>query len=108
MEARRSRAPFERPRGRCSQNRWTRRSKTRHAALRIPVLLTQRRNAARVELLEQAKTEGVSELHVPGHLVGTATIPLLGAGKTDYAAAQALVEKELNVPKDRPGEGPAG
>jgi acyl-[acyl-carrier-protein]-phospholipid O-acyltransferase/long-chain-fatty-acid--[acyl-carrier-protein] ligase len=89
---------------------------TRHAALRIPekrkgeqvVLLTERRNAARRDLLEQAKTEGVSELHVPRHLVTTDTIPLLGAGKTDYAAAQALVEKELNIPKDRPSEGPAG
>jgi hypothetical protein len=72
--------PLGTERGRCSQNRWTRRSKrahvwpkTRHAALRIPekrkgeqvVLLTERRNAARGELLEQAKTEGVSELHVP-------------------------------------------
>jgi hypothetical protein len=46
--------------------------------------------------------------HVPRHLVTTDTIPLLGAGKTDYAAAQALVEKELNIPKDRPSEGPAG
>jgi acyl-[acyl-carrier-protein]-phospholipid O-acyltransferase / long-chain-fatty-acid--[acyl-carrier-protein] ligase len=80
---------------------------TRHAALSIPeqrrgeevVLLTERRNAARQDLLEQAKTEGVSELHVPRHLVATDAIPLLGAGKTDYAAAQALVERELDVAK---------
>jgi acyl-[acyl-carrier-protein]-phospholipid O-acyltransferase / long-chain-fatty-acid--[acyl-carrier-protein] ligase len=60
---------------------------TRYAALRIPekrkgeqvVLLTERRNAARRDLLEQAKPEGVSELHVPRHLVTTDTIPLLGA-----------------------------
>jgi hypothetical protein len=45
----------------------------------------------------------VSELHVPRHLVTTDTIPLLGAGKTDYSAAQALMEKELNVPEHRPG-----
>jgi acyl-[acyl-carrier-protein]-phospholipid O-acyltransferase/long-chain-fatty-acid--[acyl-carrier-protein] ligase len=50
-------------------------------------------------LLEQAKTEGVSELHVPRQLVATDAIPLLGAGKTDYSAAQALVEKELGVTK---------
>jgi acyl-[acyl-carrier-protein]-phospholipid O-acyltransferase/long-chain-fatty-acid--[acyl-carrier-protein] ligase len=81
--------------------------KTRHAALSIPekrkgeqvVLLTERRNAARGDLLEQAKTEGVSELHVPRQLVATDAIPLLGAGKTDYSAAQALVEKELGVTK---------
>jgi acyl-[acyl-carrier-protein]-phospholipid O-acyltransferase / long-chain-fatty-acid--[acyl-carrier-protein] ligase len=81
--------------------------KTHHAALSVPekrkgeqiVLLTERRNAARGDLLEQAKTEGVSELHVPRQLVVTDAIPLLGAGKTDYSAAQALVEKELGVTK---------
>jgi acyl-[acyl-carrier-protein]-phospholipid O-acyltransferase / long-chain-fatty-acid--[acyl-carrier-protein] ligase len=54
--------------------------KTRHAALSIP---------------EKRKGEQI----VPRQLVATNAIPLLGAGKTDYSAAQALVEKELGVTK---------
>jgi hypothetical protein len=41
----------------------------------------------------------VSELHVPRDLIATDAIPLLGAGKTDYAAARALVDKELDIAK---------
>jgi hypothetical protein len=48
---------------------------------------------------ERARTEGVSELHVPRDLIATDAIPLLGAGKTDYAAARALVDKELDIAK---------
>jgi hypothetical protein len=45
------------------------------------------------------RTEGVSELHVPRDLIATDAIPLLGAGKTDYVAARALVDKELDIAK---------
>jgi acyl-[acyl-carrier-protein]-phospholipid O-acyltransferase/long-chain-fatty-acid--[acyl-carrier-protein] ligase len=79
----------------------------RHAALSIPdgrkgerlVLVTERKNPERRALLERARAEGVSELHVPRDLIATDAIPLLGAGKTDYAAARAFVEKELEVAK---------
>jgi acyl-[acyl-carrier-protein]-phospholipid O-acyltransferase/long-chain-fatty-acid--[acyl-carrier-protein] ligase len=79
----------------------------RHAALSIPeerkgerlVLVTERKNPERRALLERARTEGVSELHVPRDLIATDAIPLLGAGKTDYAATRVLVEKELDVAK---------
>ena len=75
---------------------------TRHAALSVPeerkgerlVLLTERHHPRRQDLLEQARKEGVSELHVPKDLVETDAIPLLGAGKVDYAAALRFVEKE--------------
>jgi acyl-[acyl-carrier-protein]-phospholipid O-acyltransferase / long-chain-fatty-acid--[acyl-carrier-protein] ligase len=79
----------------------------RHAALSLPeerkgeqvVLLTERKNPERQDLLQRARTEGVSELHVPKQLIATDAIPLLGAGKTDYAAARKLVEKELDAAK---------
>lgn len=82
----------------------------RHAALSIPderkgerlVLLTERRNPERQNLLDRARTEGVSELHVPKDLIATDAIPLLGAGKTDYTAARTLVERELDVAKTSP------
>jgi acyl-[acyl-carrier-protein]-phospholipid O-acyltransferase / long-chain-fatty-acid--[acyl-carrier-protein] ligase len=82
----------------------------RHAALTIAeertgeqlVLLTERRSPERKDLVERAKAEGVSELHVPKHLVATDAIPLLGAGKTDYAAARALVEREVETAKTSP------
>jgi acyl-[acyl-carrier-protein]-phospholipid O-acyltransferase/long-chain-fatty-acid--[acyl-carrier-protein] ligase len=82
----------------------------RHAALSIAeertgerlVLLTEHRNPERKDLVERAKAEGVSELHVPKHLVATDAIPLLGAGKIDYAAARALVEREVDAAKTSP------
>lgn len=77
----------------------------RHAALSVPeerkgerlVLLTERRHPRRQDLLEQARKEGVSELHVPKELVETDAMPLLGAGKVDYAAASRFVEKALGA-----------
>ena len=81
-----------------AQHAWP---QTRHAALSVPeerkgerlVLLTERRHPRRQDLLEQARKEGVSELHVPKDLVETDSLPLLGAGKVDYAAALRVAEK---------------
>jgi acyl-[acyl-carrier-protein]-phospholipid O-acyltransferase/long-chain-fatty-acid--[acyl-carrier-protein] ligase len=75
----------------------------RHAALAVPdsrrgeriVLLTERRDARREELLARARTDGLGESHVPRLIVGTEAMPLLGAGKTDYTAARARVEHAL-------------
>jgi hypothetical protein len=36
----------------------------------------------------------MSELHVPKRIVQVASIPLLGSGKTDYPAVQALVAEQ--------------
>jgi hypothetical protein len=36
-----------------------------------------------------------SEVHVPKHRIATDAIPLLGVGKTDFAAARTLVGKGL-------------
>ena len=58
-------------------------------------LLTEHRHPRREELLTRARAEGLSEIHIPKVIVGTDTVPLLGAGKADYAAARALVVREL-------------
>jgi acyl-[acyl-carrier-protein]-phospholipid O-acyltransferase/long-chain-fatty-acid--[acyl-carrier-protein] ligase len=75
----------------------------RHAALAVPdrrrgeriVLLTERRDARREELLARARTDGLGEGHVPRLIIATESMPLLGAGKTDYAAARARIEQAL-------------
>jgi acyl-[acyl-carrier-protein]-phospholipid O-acyltransferase/long-chain-fatty-acid--[acyl-carrier-protein] ligase len=77
----------------------------RHAAISIPdprrgeriALLTERRHPRREELLNRARADGLSEIHVPKVIVDTESLPLLGAGKTDYAAARVLVEKEFDT-----------
>lgn len=75
----------------------------RHAALSLPdarrseqlVLLTERSQAQRADLLARARAEGISELHVPKKIITVESIPLFGAGKTNYEAARTLVEREL-------------
>jgi acyl-[acyl-carrier-protein]-phospholipid O-acyltransferase/long-chain-fatty-acid--[acyl-carrier-protein] ligase len=41
-------------------------------------------------LLEQARSDGIGELTVPRRIVVVRSVPLLGTGKTDYAAARQL------------------
>lgn len=74
-----------------------------HAVINLPdeqrgeqlVLLTSRRDANRAELLARARADGIGEINVPKRIVTAKTVPVLGTGKTDYAAAKALVEKEV-------------
>lgn len=74
-----------------------------HAVLNVPdtlkgeqlVLLTNRREANRAELLARARADGLGEINVPKRILTTKTMPLLGTGKIDYAAVRTLVEKEL-------------
>jgi acyl-[acyl-carrier-protein]-phospholipid O-acyltransferase/long-chain-fatty-acid--[acyl-carrier-protein] ligase len=69
-----------------------------HAVVALPdahkgeqlVLLTTRAEPQRGELLAQAKADGLSELHVPRKLKYLEKLPLLGSGKTDYAAAKSV------------------
>jgi acyl-[acyl-carrier-protein]-phospholipid O-acyltransferase/long-chain-fatty-acid--[acyl-carrier-protein] ligase len=73
---------------------------TQHACVTLPdsqkgeqlVLVTTRADVHRAELSTQARADGMSELHVPKRIVSVAAMPLLGSGKTDYPAVQALVE----------------
>jgi acyl-[acyl-carrier-protein]-phospholipid O-acyltransferase / long-chain-fatty-acid--[acyl-carrier-protein] ligase len=76
---------------------------SQHATVSLPdfqkgeqlILVTTRAEAQRAELSAQAKTDGMSELHVPKRIVVVAAIPLLGSGKADYPAVHALVEGAL-------------
>jgi len=43
------------------------------------------------DLLKHARDAGISELMVPRKIKQVASLPLLGSGKTDYAAIQKLV-----------------
>jgi acyl-[acyl-carrier-protein]-phospholipid O-acyltransferase/long-chain-fatty-acid--[acyl-carrier-protein] ligase len=74
-----------------------------HAVVSLPdfqkgeqlLLVTTKAGAARQELSARARSDGMSELHVPKRIVPVAAIPLLGSGKTDYPAVLAFVEEAL-------------
>jgi acyl-[acyl-carrier-protein]-phospholipid O-acyltransferase/long-chain-fatty-acid--[acyl-carrier-protein] ligase len=56
------------------------------------VLVTTQPDAARAALSARARADGMSELNVPKRIEIVSSLPLLGSGKTDYPAVQALVE----------------
>jgi acyl-[acyl-carrier-protein]-phospholipid O-acyltransferase/long-chain-fatty-acid--[acyl-carrier-protein] ligase len=58
------------------------------------VLVTTEPGAERGALAARARADGFSELGVPRALVRVREVPVLGTGKTDYAAVQALAERE--------------
>ncbi len=76
-----------------------------HAVVSLPdaqkgeqlVLLTTQATADRKDLLMQARSEGAGELGIPKRLVITKALPVLGTGKTDYAAVRAAVEPEVSA-----------
>ncbi len=55
------------------------------------VLVTAQSGAARPELLTHFRQHGLPELMVPRTVLVVDAVPLLGTGKTDYVAVQALV-----------------
>jgi acyl-[acyl-carrier-protein]-phospholipid O-acyltransferase/long-chain-fatty-acid--[acyl-carrier-protein] ligase len=71
-----------------------------HAVLAMPdarkgeqlLLLTTRADAAVQPLLAHARARGVAEIAVPRSIQVVEKIPLLGTGKIDYPAVQALAE----------------
>jgi acyl-[acyl-carrier-protein]-phospholipid O-acyltransferase/long-chain-fatty-acid--[acyl-carrier-protein] ligase len=73
-----------------------------HAVVTIPdaqkgeqlVLVTTQSNAQRAPLQEQARKDGIGELSVPKKILSVKQVPLLGTGKTDYTATQALAAQE--------------
>jgi len=62
------------------------------------VLLCESDAITRADLLAQARRRGVPELYVPHEILVIDKVPLLGSGKTDYAAAQ----KRLADLRERP------
>jgi acyl-[acyl-carrier-protein]-phospholipid O-acyltransferase/long-chain-fatty-acid--[acyl-carrier-protein] ligase len=57
------------------------------------VLLTTDASIQRSALAAAAREAGLPELYVPRSIVPVAAIPLLGSGKTDFVAAQALAAR---------------
>jgi acyl-[acyl-carrier-protein]-phospholipid O-acyltransferase/long-chain-fatty-acid--[acyl-carrier-protein] ligase len=72
----------------------------RHAAVAIPdgrkgeqiVLVTDAKEARRVDLIGWAQNHGVSELAIPRQVLAVEAIPVLGTGKTDYVSVQRMAE----------------
>jgi acyl-[acyl-carrier-protein]-phospholipid O-acyltransferase/long-chain-fatty-acid--[acyl-carrier-protein] ligase len=56
------------------------------------VLVTDRHDAEVAPLAAFARTNGAPELAVPKKIVKVEAVPVLGTGKTDYAAIQEMVE----------------
>ena len=79
---------------------------TRHAVVALPdsrrgeklVLVTEARGFDRNRLLEAARRLGMPEIAVPREVIEIDHMPLLGTGKTDYAAVARLAEQVLTAP----------
>jgi acyl-[acyl-carrier-protein]-phospholipid O-acyltransferase / long-chain-fatty-acid--[acyl-carrier-protein] ligase len=54
------------------------------------VLLTEQADAARIDLLTYAKSNGAADNMIPSEVIVIDRVPLLGSGKTDIAAASRL------------------
>ncbi|MBN9057923.1 MAG: 2-acylglycerophosphoethanolamine acyltransferase, partial [Rhizobiales bacterium] len=54
------------------------------------VLVTDRIDADRNELIASAKAHGVPEIMVPKRIVTVEALPMLATGKTDYPAIAEL------------------
>ena len=58
------------------------------------ILVTDVKEARRVDLIGWAQNHGVSELAVPRQVMVVDAIPVLGTGKTDYVTVQKMAEAE--------------
>lgn len=75
-----------------------------HAAVSVPdrvkgeqiVLVTDAKDARRLDLVAWAQNHGVSELAVPRQILVVDAIPVLGNGKTDYVSVQKHAARELS------------
>ncbi|HEX4117938.1 MAG TPA: hypothetical protein VHX99_03985, partial [Rhizomicrobium sp.] len=74
-----------------------------HAAVAVPdgrkgeqvVLVTDAKDARRVELIGWAQNHGVPEISIPRRILVVDAIPLLATGKTDYVSMQKIAEAEV-------------
>jgi acyl-[acyl-carrier-protein]-phospholipid O-acyltransferase / long-chain-fatty-acid--[acyl-carrier-protein] ligase len=84
----------------------------RHAVVALPdarrgerlVLVSEMPAVRREALVEAAHREGLPEIAIPRDVIAVAVLPLLGSGKTDYAAATRLAAAQS---QSVPGEMPA-
>ena len=70
------------------------------------VLFTTAQNAAARSLLDWARAHGVAELAIPKDVRIVEAIPVLGTGKADYVALNAMAETPDEAPA--PTESAAG
>ena len=71
-----------------------------HAAVAVPdgrkgeqiVLVTEAKEACRVDMVGWAQNHGVTELALPRRVVLVDAIPKLATGKTDYVSVQKMAE----------------
>ncbi len=71
-----------------------------HAVVTLPderkgeqlVLITTQQNADKSDIIAYTKSQGITELSVPKIIKIVDKLPLLGSGKVDYTAVQALVK----------------
>ncbi|HEY8872208.1 MAG TPA: AMP-binding protein, partial [Stellaceae bacterium] len=81
----------------------------RHAVVALPdsrrgerlVLVSEAPQVIRDALIDTAHREGLPEIAIPREIVQVATLPLLGSGKTDYAAVLRLAAQ---ADGSRPGD----
>jgi acyl-[acyl-carrier-protein]-phospholipid O-acyltransferase/long-chain-fatty-acid--[acyl-carrier-protein] ligase len=59
------------------------------------ILVTTEQRASREALLAFAKMQGMAELSVPRSILIVDAIPILGTGKVDFRATQALAKSRL-------------
>jgi acyl-[acyl-carrier-protein]-phospholipid O-acyltransferase/long-chain-fatty-acid--[acyl-carrier-protein] ligase len=74
-----------------------------HAAVAVPdgrkgeqiVLVTDAKEASRVDMVGWAQNHGVTELALPRRIVLVDAIPVLATGKTDYVSVQRMAQAGL-------------
>ena len=77
-----------------------------HAAVALPdgrkgeqiVLVTDAKDASRMEMVGWAQNHGVTELALPRRVVLVNAIPILATGKTDYLSVQRLADSQPESP----------
>lgn len=74
-----------------------------HAVVNLPdekkgehlVLITDKKDAKREEIVRYTRDNGIGELSVPRTLKIVDKVPLLGTGKTDYQSVKKLAEEDI-------------
>ncbi|MEL6687605.1 MAG: 2-acylglycerophosphoethanolamine acyltransferase, partial [Pseudomonadota bacterium] len=76
-----------------------------HAATILPdpkrgeqiVLVTERKDPKRSDLLNWAQAHGVPEISVPKKIITVDALPVLGTGKMDYVSVEKMARAELEA-----------
>ncbi len=61
------------------------------------ILVTDKKDARRDDLLAYAKAQGIVELMIPKNIQPVDAVPVLGTGKLDYVGIKALVDGDQTV-----------